>query len=66
MKRLASLLSHGTVILSIVMTVLLIVDRINPFMEFLNNDTAKILLALLCGFGLLSGLLNVVNYYRSK
>lgn len=66
MKRLASLLSHGTVILSLVVTVLLIVDRINPFMDFLNNDISKILLVLLCGFGLLSGIFNIINYYRSK
>ncbi len=66
MKRLNLLLSHATVILAVVLTVLLVVDRINPLMEFLNNDLAKGLLAALCGGSLLSGIGSIILYYRKK
>ena len=48
MKRCCSILSHLTVVLSLVLLVLLIFDYFNPFMELLSGTASKIFLLLLC------------------
>ena len=48
MNKLQSLLSHVTVILSLMFGVFLILDQFNPMMNFVDNDISRVLLALLC------------------
>lgn len=57
MKRLLPLLSHACIVLSLVILTLLIVDRYNPSMDFINNDGSKLFILLLCA---LSTLLAIV------
>lgn len=48
MKRIVSLLSHACLILVLMLLVLLIVDRFNPVMGFINNDITKLMMLALC------------------
>ena len=48
MIKLQNLLTHTTVILSIMFLVFLILDQFNPMMNFIDNDISRWLLALLC------------------
>ncbi len=48
MKRMVSLLSHACLILVLMLLVLLIVDRFNPVMGFINNDITKLMILALC------------------
>lgn len=48
MKWAEQFLNHGTVILSLMFLVFLILDRFNPLMNFVKNDISSVLLALLC------------------
>lgn len=59
MKKLGALLAHGTVIFSLILIVLLIVDRLNPTMDFLGNGMAKLGIVLLCVCALLSSVIHL-------
>ena len=48
MIKLRNLLTHTTVILSIMFLVFLILDQFNPMMNFIDNGISRWLLALLC------------------
>ncbi len=48
MKRALILLSHACIILVLMLLVLLIVDRFNPVMGFINNDITKVMVLALC------------------
>lgn len=48
MKRALILLSHACLILVLMLLVLLIVDRFNPVMGFINNDITKLMILALC------------------
>ncbi len=61
MKWTGLLLSHLTVVLSLCVLVLLIVDRLNPTMGFLSNTAAAISIAVLCIAALLLGLLCLLS-----
>ena len=52
MNKLQSLLSHVTVILSLMFGVFLILDQFNPMMNFVNNGISNWLLAALCLCGI--------------
>ncbi len=66
MKRLIPLLSHGCLILALALITLLIVDRFNPSMDFINNDFAKILILLLCVLASVVGVATVVQSHRNR
>lgn len=64
MKILKLLLSHLTVILSLILIVLLIVDHLNPTMDFLDNSAAKVFLLLLCLASLILGIIALIPSKR--
>ncbi len=67
MKRSGLLLSHLNVIVSLCVFVLLIVDRLNPTMGFLNNTAATVGIGVLCvGTLLLSILCLLSNTHRKR
>lgn len=66
MNRLMSLLSHACLILAMMLITLLIVDRFNPSMDFINNDISKLLILALCVLGMLLGLLFLIRHHRSN
>lgn len=51
MNKARFLLSHLTVVLSLMFVVFLVLDQFNPMMNFVNNDISRWLLALLCTSG---------------
>lgn len=51
MIKLRNLLTHTTVILSIMFLVFLVLDQFNPMMNFIDNGISRWLLALLCVSG---------------
>jgi hypothetical protein len=51
MNKARFLLSHLTVVLSLMFVVFLVLDQFNPMMNFVNNDISRWLLALLCASG---------------
>ena len=48
MNKAESLLTHLTVILSLMFVVFLILDQFNPLMNFIDNDLSRWLLLALC------------------
>ena len=48
MNKARTILSHLTVILSLMFAVFLILDQFNPMMNFVDNDISRVLLGLLC------------------
>ena len=51
MSKLYTVMRHTTVILSLMFIVFLVLDQFNPMMNFVDNDTSRVLLALLCVSG---------------
>ncbi|MBR2405962.1 MAG: hypothetical protein IKB04_02810 [Clostridia bacterium] len=66
MKRFTAFLSHTCFVLSLVLLTLLIVDRFNPSMDFINNDFSKLFLAVLCMVAALLGILVLIQQSRSN
>ena len=52
MTKLLRLMSHLTVILSLMFAVFLILDQFNPMMNFIDNPISRWLLAALCASGI--------------
>ena len=52
MNKIHALLAHGTVILSIMFLVFLVLDQFNPMMNFVNNGISNWLLAAMCLCGI--------------
>ena len=48
MTKILRLMSHLTVILSLMFVVFLILDQFNPLMNFIDNPISRWLLAALC------------------
>ncbi len=48
MKHLVTIAAHACLILVLMLGTLLVVDRFNPSMDFVNNDVCKLFIALLC------------------
>ena len=57
MIKLRNLLTHTTVILSIMFLVFLILDQFNPMMNFIDNDVSRWLLFALCLSSILRSIL---------
>lgn len=63
-KRIPLLLAHTCIILCMVLLTLLILDYINPSMDFINNLFTKIFIALFCLLGTLQSLILVAIYRK--
>ena len=57
MTKLLRLISHLTVILSLMFAVFLILDQFNPMMNFIDNPISRWLLAALCASGISQSIL---------
>ena len=53
MNKARTILSHLTVILSLMFAVFLILDQFNPMMNFVDNGISRCLLATLCIIGII-------------
>ena len=60
MTKLLRLMSHLTVILSLMFAVFLILDQFNPMMNFIDNHISRWLLAALC----ISGIMQSIQYWK--
>ena len=60
MNKAETLLTHLTVILSLMFVVFLILDQFNPMMNFIDNGISRWLLAGLC----LSGITQSVLHWK--
>ena len=58
MKKLKSLLTHLTVILSLMFLTFLVLDQFNPMMNFVDNGISRVLLALMCLCGVCGSVLS--------
>ena len=58
MNKAESLLTHLTVILSLMFVVFLILDQFNPMMNFIDNGISRWLLAGLCFSGITQSVLH--------
>ena len=47
LKRLQMLLPHGTIVLSLMFAVFLVLDEFNPLMQFVDNGISRVLLGML-------------------
>lgn len=63
MKR---LLAHASVILSGMILVLLLIDRVNSSMQFIDNRITKGLLFALCAVALLNGATAIFEASRTR
>ena len=66
MNRLQSILSHLCFILSLMLVTLLIVDRFNPSMDFINNDLCKLLILVLCVGSAVLSVLHLLRSHRNR
>ncbi len=57
MNKARAILSHLTVILSLMFAVFLILDQFNPMMNFVDNSISRWLLAALCASGIAQSIL---------
>ena len=62
--KLRTLLTHATIVLSVVFLVFFIIDRVNPAMEFIGSDISDLLLCIFCLVALLSSILVAVKLYK--
>ena len=58
MIKLQGLLSHITVILSLMFVTFLILDQFNPLMNFIDNTISRWLLAALCTSGIMQSVIH--------
>ena len=63
MDKTLTILSHLTVILSLMFIVFLILDQFNPMMNFIDNDISRWLLAALCCGGIAQ---SALYWYREE
>lgn len=66
MKFLLGLFSHVCVIAGLMLIPLLIVDRFNPSMDFVNNDITKLLVFILAVAAILLGILQRIYARRNR
>ena len=52
MNKVQTIISHLTVILSLMFAVFLVLDQFNPMMNFVDNNISRWLLAALCLSGI--------------
>ncbi len=59
-----TLLTHATIVLSVVFLVFFVIDRFNPAMEFIGSELSDWLLCAFCVCAFLSSVLAAVSLYR--
>ena len=64
--RLWNVVSHGSIVLSVVFLVLFIIDRINPAMGFIGSDQGDWLLLLFCITALVNGIITAAYLFRRE
>ncbi|MCE5234734.1 MAG: hypothetical protein ABFC62_11375 [Clostridiaceae bacterium] len=57
-------LTHATIVLSIVFFVFFCIDRVNPAMEFIGSDISDWLLGAFCLIALASSIFAAVHLYK--
>lgn len=63
--KLRTLLTHATIVLSVVFLVFFTIDRFNPAMEFIGSDISDWLLCVFAAITLLSSILSAVQLYKN-
>ena len=58
MRKARTILSHVTVILSMMFLTFLVLDQFNPMMNFVDNGISHVLLAALCLSGIAQSMLD--------
>ena len=66
MKFLEKILPHISIIISMMLLVLFVLDKINDKMVFLNDDLTKAILAIGCVFSIATCVVLVVKQRRGK
>ncbi len=66
MKFILGLLSHLCTILGLMLLPILIVDRFNPSMDFVNNDITKLMVCVLSVCAVLFGILQRIHSRRNR
>ena len=66
MKRhsIRTLLAHGSIVMGTVFIVLFIIDRFNPYMDFLGSDQSDYLLLIFCIVSIANGIFTAVGIFR--
>ena len=62
MNKARAILSHLTVIMSLMFLVFLVLDQFNPLMNFIDNGISRWLLAALC----VSGIAQSILHWKEK
>ena len=63
-RRFNVIIAHSSIILSVVFIVLLIIDSINPAMDFIASDQSHCLLWIFCIVSFLNGFGAAVRLYK--
>ena len=61
-----ALIAHLDIVLSGMILVLLVIDRVNTAMQFINNDITKYLLFALCAVCFVSGIILTAQNARRR
>lgn len=59
-----AVLTHATIVLSVVFLVFFCIDRVNPAMEFIGCDISDWLLGVFCLIALTSSILAAAHLYK--
>lgn len=59
MRIFRAIILHATIILGGMLLTLFILDKVNPAMEFIDNDITRGLIAAIAIFGIISGVLGL-------
>lgn len=63
-QRLWNIVSHISIVLSVVFLVFFVIDRFNPAMEFIGCNLSDWLLMFFCVFTLINGILSASYLFR--
>lgn len=64
MKKLIKVIPHISIILSGMLLTLLVIDRINSAMNFINNDHTKIIILILCLLTVFQSIIQIIAMRR--
>lgn len=64
MKKLIKAIPHISIILSGMLLTLLVIDRINSAMNFINNDYTKIIILILCLLTVFQSIIQIIAMRR--
>ena len=64
--KLWEVISHATIVLSVVFLVFFVIDRFNPAMEFIGSDISDWLLGAFCVIALWNGITSAAYLYGCR